>query len=152
MSVQAAAVGIISAAAVCCANWETAAERVWQRCLELKQQWQQAPSCCFLIHTRRLLFCLWYVFFYTLRLMIVSYCQLCPRLRLVTFIREHCRRQFYVVDLLVHGHLSPVANDDSSCSITVNCCQFAQCDNSYQQRIFDSSCRDWHGLTTLGSF
>ena len=36
MSVEAAATVIISAAAVWCANWQTAAERVWQRCLALK--------------------------------------------------------------------------------------------------------------------
>jgi len=35
MSEQAAAAGIISAVAVCCANWQTVVERVQQRCLEL---------------------------------------------------------------------------------------------------------------------
>jgi len=45
VSIQAAAVGIILAAA----NWQTAAERVWQRCMELKQRWQETLSSCFLI-------------------------------------------------------------------------------------------------------
>jgi len=42
----------------------------------------------------------------------------------VTCIRQHCQWQFYVVDLLVNGHLSRVATG-SSCRITVKC-QYAQ--------------------------
>jgi len=49
VSVHATSDGIISAAAICCANWQTAVERVWQRRLALKQRWQEMLSCCFLI-------------------------------------------------------------------------------------------------------
>ena len=139
MSVEEAAAGIISAAAVSYANWQTAAERSWQHCLALKQWWQETLFCCFLTWPHPyayIIFCLWYIFC-MFRLIILS----TVSSLMVICIRKYCQWQFYVVDLLVHSHFSWVVTR-SGCGITAKC----QC---HALPVIGSHFLDWHGHHTF---